>query len=185
MGVNNENLKISEKIKKEEKNSGGTNMTTKNNNQEEVNKQDKKKSELKYKIIEVEKLRIKGITRQRKVVSDSNKKSLDRRKTNSYLIEKYIYDHYQPTDEFVISEMSDHLRSLGLKTGQISGQLNAKRVSGLLTNRKPTDEEAEVIGKGVSIWKASPKLYEKLDTELDYYKKLDTENEPDNKSNHK
>lgn len=183
MNENNENLKMIEETKKEEKNIGGTNMTIENNNQEKVDKHDKKKSDFKPRIIEVEKLRIKGITRQRKVVSDSNKKSLDRRKTNSYLIEKYIYDHYQPTDEFVISEMSEHLRSLGLKNGQISGQLNAKRVSGLLTNRKPTDEEAEVIGKGVSIWKASSQFYEKLEAELEFYKKLDNDAKTDNNPN--
>ncbi|WP_288394127.1 hypothetical protein [uncultured Vagococcus sp.] len=183
MNGNNENLKISEKIKKEEKNTGGTNMTTKNNNQEEVNKQDKKKSESKYKTIEVDRLGIRGITRIPKVATETPNKSIDRRETKSFKIDEFIYQNYQSNEEFVISAMSEYLRSIGFATKDISGQMHSKKVSGLLSNRKPTPEEAKVIGKGVSIWKASPQFYEKLEAELEFYKKLDDEaktvNKPD------
>lgn len=183
MDVNNESVNKTEVDKKEENNIGGTVMTTKNNNQEEVIKHDKKKSDFKPKIIEVERLGIRGITRLSKVATATRNSSVDRRETKSFKIDEFIYQNYQKNEEFVISAMSDYLRSIGFATKDISGQMHSKKVSGLVSNRKPTLEEAKVIGKGVSIWKASQQFYDKLEKELEFYKKLDEESKNDNKPN--
>lgn len=180
MNKNNQNEKNT--IKKNKENiSGGIGMKEKNNAGNKSLEQAKVDSEFNSETVEVEGLEIRGITHQTKLVKKNKEKSVDRRQTKSFKIDEFIYRNYQVNEEFVISEMSRYLRQQGFETKDISGQMHAKKVSGLLSNRKPTEEEARIIGKGVSVWKASQKFYEKLEAELDCYKKLDTEAKTDNK----
>lgn len=113
-----------------------------------------------------EKFGIAGITKVKKAANASAVKK-DRFSTNSYRIDKFIYEAYPDGQEFTTDEMSAELREKGWQTSEISGQMNGKKKSGLLANRKPTDEEATYIGKGKSIWHATPDFYEKLSVELE------------------
>lgn len=74
---------------------------------------------------------------------------------------KYIVEKYSDTDEFVTNNLSEHFRTkYKLKNSDISGQLYGLRIAGWIENRKPTEAEMKIIGKGVKIWKGTDKLYE-------------------------
>lgn len=111
-------------------------------------------------------LGIKGIT---KVISSKQNTAIkvNRFETKSFEIDRYIYINYQGGTPFVTGEMSKYLREeKGWSTSAISGQLNAKKNSGLLESRKPNEEEAELIGKNISIWNTTKKFDEMLKAEL-------------------
>lgn len=124
-------------------------------------------------------LGIKGITKV--IASKQNTTAKENRfDTKSFEIDRYIYMNYQGGIPFVTGEMSKYLREeKGWPTSAISGQLNAKKNSGLLESRKPNQEESKLIGKNISIWNTTKKFEEVLEAELvdfdKYQKKLSSE----------
>ena len=80
---------------------------------------------------------------------------------NAEKFRKYIVENYSSSDEFVTTDLSEYFRTNhSLKNSDISGQLYGLRTAGWIENRKPTEAEIEIIGKGVKIWKGTYKLYE-------------------------
>lgn len=112
------------------------------------------------------KLGISGLTRVKKTVKKMSTRK-DRTATNSFAIDKFIYENYPEGTEFTTAELSEYFRSIDWKTSEISGQMHGKKQAGLLTNRKPTDVESDFIGRGTSIWKATSVFYQKLRDELE------------------
>lgn len=119
---------------------------------------------------QINKLNIAGITKivkPKKIASGIQK---ERFETKSFKIDHYIYVNYPDGKEFVTSQMGEELKSkYDFTSSDMSGQLYAKKNSGLLENRKPTTVEADVIGKGVSIWHATEKLYEIMKVDMEAY----------------
>lgn len=118
-----------------------------------------------------EKLGIKGIMNVKKEVKVTESNSA-RFETKSFAIDYYLHESYHPGDEFLMQEMSETLRADGWKTSEISGQLYGKKNSGLLTSRKPSEVEAEYLGKNISIWSLTDLFFEKVGKEVAEYKEL-------------
>lgn len=119
---------------------------------------------------QINKLNIAGILNPIKPKKTSGAKKTNRFGTRSFEIDSYIYENYPNSKEFVTSEMTKHFKDeKNWTSSDLSGQLYAKKNSGMLENRKPTDEEAKIVGKGVSIWHATEKFYGVMDEEMNAY----------------
>lgn len=119
---------------------------------------------------QINKLNIAGILNPIKPKTTSGAKKTNRFGTRSFEIDKYIYENYQNGKEFITPQMNKYFKDeKNWSSSDLSGQLYAKKNSGMLENRKPTDEEAKVVGKGVSIWHATEKFYEIIEDEMNAY----------------
>ncbi|MGF2146371.1 hypothetical protein ACQUEF_13490 [Vagococcus fluvialis] len=119
-----------------------------------------------------EELSIKGIVNVKKGKKES-KSSSTRFETKSFVIDYYLHESYKLGEEFLMQEMSKTLREEGWKTSCISGQLYSKKNAGLLTSRKPTEKEAEILGRNVAIWSLTELFFEKISDEIAEYKQLE------------
>lgn len=80
---------------------------------------------------------------------------------NAERFRKFIVNKYPNSAEFVTTDLSEYFRTKhNLKNSDISGQLYGLRTAGWIENRKPTEAEIEIMGKGVKIWRGTDKLYE-------------------------
>lgn len=106
--------------------------------------------------------------RNRSRSSKSSPRRLNK-SSDSYLISKLILEQAPNGEEFLTTKIGEKYRAKGKTTNSLSGQLYAKKQSGLLTNRSSNEDETEIFGK-VKIWKATPKFY-------DYMKAMNQEDE--------
>ncbi|WP_367377507.1 hypothetical protein [Enterococcus gilvus] len=90
-----------------------------------------------------------------------------RKEGNAEKFRKYIVENYPNSAEFVTTDLSDFFRTNhNLKNSDISGQLFGLRTAGWIENRKPTEAEMKIMGKGIKIWKGTDKLYEVYSKDL-------------------
>lgn len=112
---------------------------------------------------------ISGVTKVKINKETTTGYKADRFSTKSFEIDLYLYEHYKLEEEFVTQKMSKYFREQGWKTSDISGQLYSKKNAELMINRPPTDEEAEQLGKNISIWQLTTKFFEKMEEEMVAY----------------
>lgn len=138
-------------------------------NQETILKVDTDKGLTSEEIAEI--TGIKGIAKA-VVQKKDNQKKKQRYDTKSFMIDRYIYENYHGGGSFATSLMSQYFREMkGWSSSDVSGQLYAKKNAGLLESRKPTADEASIVGKGVSIWNTTPKVDEMMKSELEEFEK--------------
>lgn len=106
--------------------------------------------------------------RNRSQSSNSSPRRLNK-SSDSYLVSKLILEQAPNGEEFLTTRIGEKYRAMGKTTNSLSGQLYAKKQSGLLTNRSSIEDETEIFGK-VKVWQATPKFY-------DYMKIMDQTNE--------
>lgn len=134
---------------------------------------DKGESDMNTKNMSIEEVQttfgISGVTKVKIHKETTTGYKAERFSTKSFEIDRYLYERYKQDEWFVTQEMSKHFRAKGWKTSDISGQLYSKKNAELMINRPPTDEEAEQLGKNVSIWKLTDKFFEKMEEEMVAY----------------
>ena len=142
-------------------------------NKEHYNNINKGESDMNTKNMSIEEVQttfgISGVTKVKINKETPTGSKADRFSTKSFEIDLYLYEHYKQDEWFVTQEMSKYFREQGWKTSDISGQLYSKKNAELMINRPPTDEEAEQLGKNVSIWKLTDKFFGKMEEEMVAY----------------
>ncbi|WNF89788.1 hypothetical protein [Vagococcus fluvialis] len=119
-----------------------------------------------------EELSIKGIVNVKKE-RNINKSNTTRYDTKSFTIDHFLYSNYALGEEFLMQEMSQALGELGWKKSDLSGQLYSKKNAGLLISRKPSEEEAELLGRNIAIWSLTELFFEKVSKEMTEYEQLE------------